>query len=311
MQLFWVSGSTGAIKQVNISKKRLVRLLLILCSAFLLMGVLVFSTGIHIALEINPKFAREVSGIVTMQERMDLDAKYLNNLKSTQSQLEQAVARFNELQAIKDRYLAISTPYSVKQKVTQANFAGGPLTALSFAIESTKTLAENLEELLLKTSDITEIFSSIEPQWEKQYTWLRSLPIGPPINARLGMTSNFGARLDPFSKSLTQHYGIDFVSPVGTPVIASGDGTVLRSGFDAAYGNFIEISHSEGFISKYAHNSKLFIKSGDSVLRGQLIALSGSTGRSTGPHLHYEIHQNQAILNPAKILVYAPPSNYW
>jgi murein DD-endopeptidase MepM/ murein hydrolase activator NlpD len=93
--------------------------------------------------------------------------------------------------------------------------------------------------------------------------------------------------------------------------VATGDGTVIKAGFDPAYGNLIEIAHGDGFISKYAHNSKLFVKSGQTITRGQLIANSGSTGRSTGPHLHYEIHQNNSYLNPAKILVYAPPSAYW
>jgi murein DD-endopeptidase MepM/ murein hydrolase activator NlpD len=125
------------------------------------------------------------------------------------------------------------------------------------------------------------------------------------------MTSNFGVRVDPFSKQLAQHSGIDFVTPVGTPIVAAGDGTVIKAGLDPAYGNFIEIAHGDGFISKYAHNSKLFVKSGQTITRGQLIANSGSTGRSTGPHLHYEIHQHNSYLNPAKILVYAPPSAYW
>jgi murein DD-endopeptidase MepM/ murein hydrolase activator NlpD len=125
------------------------------------------------------------------------------------------------------------------------------------------------------------------------------------------MTSNFGVRIDPITQQLAQHSGIDFITPTGTPIVASGDGAVIKSAFDPAYGNFIEIAHNEGFISKYAHNSKLLVKVGQLVKRGQVIAQSGSTGRSTGPHLHYEIHQNSAYLNPAKILVYAPPSKYW
>jgi murein DD-endopeptidase MepM/ murein hydrolase activator NlpD len=86
---------------------------------------------------------------------------------------------------------------------------------------------------------------------------------------------------------------------------------VVKAGVDPAYGKFVEIAHGEGFVSKYAHNSKLLVKPGQAIVRGQVIAESGSTGRSTGPHLHYEIHQNKNYLNPAKILVYAPPSAYW
>jgi murein DD-endopeptidase MepM/ murein hydrolase activator NlpD len=311
MQLFWVSGSTGAIKQINITKERLVRLGIIICSSFLLLGILIFSTGIHIALEVNPDFAREVSGVVTVKERMALDQRYSKQLKSIQDQLAKASMHFNELKSIKDRYLAISTPYTVKNKFTEPANIGGPLKPLSFKYEPTKSLAENLEESVGKASEMGQIFSNLEPEWQKQYQWLRTLPIGPPIDARLGMTSNFGVRVDPFTRQLAQHAGIDFVTPAGTPIVAAGDGIVVKAAVDPAYGKFIEISHGEGFISKYAHNSKLLVQPGQRITRGQLIAESGSTGRSTGPHLHYEIHQNNAYLNPAKILVYAPPSAYW
>ena len=311
MQLFWVSGSTGDIKQINITKERLVRIGIIVSSAFLFLGILIFSTGIHIALEVNPDFAREVSGIVTVRERMELDSQYQKQLTKIQDQLGKASIRFNEFKSIKDRYLAISTPSTVKNKFVDPVNIGGPLKPLSFKLDPTKPLADNFEDTAAKSEELLQIFDKLEPEWVKQYQWLRTLPIGPPIDARLGMTSNFGVRLDPFTKQLAQHSGVDFVTPVGTPIVASGDGTVIRAEFDPAYGKFIEIAHADGFVSKYAHNSKLLVKAGQVVTRGQIISESGSTGRSTGPHLHYEVHQNNSILNPAKILVYAPPSNYW
>jgi murein DD-endopeptidase MepM/ murein hydrolase activator NlpD len=311
MQLFWVSGSTGDIKQINITKERLVRIGIIVSSAFLFLGILIFSTGIHIALEVNPDFAREVSGIVTVRERMELDSQYQKQLTKIQDQLGKASIRFNEFKSIKDRYLAISTPSTVKNKFVDPVNIGGPLKPLSFKLDPTKPLADNFEDTTAKSEELLQIFDKLEPEWVKQYQWLRTLPIGPPIDARLGMTSNFGVRLDPFTKQLAQHSGVDFVTPVGTPIVASGDGTVIRAELDPAYGKFIEIAHADGFVSKYAHNSKLLVKAGQAVTRGQIISESGSTGRSTGPHLHYEVHQNSSILNPAKILVYAPPSNYW
>ena len=311
MQLFWVLGSTGAIQQINITKERLVRVGLIASISFLALGILIFSTGIHIALEVNPDFAREVIGVVTVKERMALDAKYTKEFNKVQNQLAKVAMQFNEIKSIKDRYLAISTPYTAKLKFNDLSSVGGPLKPVSFKLEPTKSLIENLEDSVAKTNEMAEIFNKSAPEWEKQYQWLRTLPIGPPIDARLGMTSNFGVRVDPFTKQLAQHSGVDFVTPSGTQIVASGDGTVIKAGSDAAYGNFVEIAHGDGFISKYAHNSKLLVKPGQVITRGQVIALSGSTGRSTGPHLHYEVHQNNSYLNPAKILVYAPPSSFW
>jgi murein DD-endopeptidase MepM/ murein hydrolase activator NlpD len=272
---------------------------------------LIFYTGITIAFEVNPELAKEVTGVVTPEERSRLDGMYRRELASFQERLKEASTTFNELKAIKDRYLAISTPSTIKDKLLDPAHLGGPLKPVNFQLDPTKALVDNLEDLANKSNEILNIATKLEPEWHKQYNWLRALPIGPPIDARLGMTSNFGVRIDPITQQLAQHSGIDFITPTGTPIVASGDGTVIKSAFDPAYGNFIEIAHNEGFISKYAHNSKLLVKIGQVVKRGQVIAHSGSTGRSTGPHLHYEIHQHNTYLNPAKILVYAPPSKYW
>jgi len=310
MQLFWVSGSTGAIKQINITKESLVRLGAIVSLTFCALGILIFYTGISIAFEVNPEFAKEVTGVVTPEERQRLDKIYRQEIESYQEQLQQASITFNELKAAKDRFLAISTPSTVKEKLSDPPL-GGPLKPVNFQLDPNKTLADNLEDLANKSTEILNIATQLEPEWQKQYSWLRALPIGPPIDARLGMTSNFGVRIDPITQQLAQHSGVDFITPTGTPIVASGDGTVIKASFDPAYGNFIEIAHNEGFVSKYAHNSKLLVKAGQQVKRGQVISESGSTGRSTGPHLHYEIHQNNAYLNPAKVLVYAPPSKYW
>jgi len=217
MQLFWVSGSTGDIKQINITKERLVRIGIIVSSAFLFLGILIFSTGIHIALEVNPDFAREVSGIVTVRERMELDSQYQKQLTKIQDQLGKASIRFNEFKSIKDRYLAISTPSTVKNKFVDPVNIGGPLKPLSFKLDPTKPLADNFEDTAAKSEELLQIFDKLEPEWVKQYQWLRTLPIGPPIDARLGMTSNFGVRLDPFTKQLAQHSGVDFVTPAGLP----------------------------------------------------------------------------------------------
>ena len=222
MQLFWVSGSTGAIKQINITKERLTRVAVIVGLSFLSLGILIFSTGIHIALEVNPDFAREVSGVVTVKERMALDNKYAKQFKTIQDQLARASMQFNELKSIKDRYLAISTPYTIKNKFNESSSVGGPLKPLSFKFEPTKTLIENFEDSVSKSTEMAQIFEKSEPEWEKQYQWLRTLPIGPPIDARLGMTSNFGVRVDPFTKQLAMHSGIDFVTPVGTPIVEIG-----------------------------------------------------------------------------------------
>lgn len=115
-----------------------------------------------------------------------------------------------------------------------------------------------------------------------------------------GVTSSFGGRYHPVLKRYIFHAGIDLRAGVGTPIYSPADGIITYSGWASGYGNLIKISHSNGYSTRYGHLDKMNVKQGDSVKIGQLIGYSGKTGRVTGPHLHYEIRQNEKPLNPMK-----------
>lgn len=115
-------------------------------------------------------------------------------------------------------------------------------------------------------------------------------------------SSNFGYRIDPFTGQQSMHEGIDFPAETGTPIVATASGKVIAAEWHAAYGKMIEIDHGNGLVSRYAHTSAMYVKEGDLVVRGQKIALVGSTGRSTGSHLHFEVRQNGVPQNPARFL---------
>jgi murein DD-endopeptidase MepM/ murein hydrolase activator NlpD len=115
-------------------------------------------------------------------------------------------------------------------------------------------------------------------------------------------SSNFGYRIDPFSGMQTFHEGIDFPAEAGTPVVAAASGKVVEAGWHPQYGKILAIDHGNGLVSRYAHASQLFVGEGDLVVRGQRVATVGSTGRSTGPHLHFEVRLNGVPQNPARFL---------
>ena len=116
------------------------------------------------------------------------------------------------------------------------------------------------------------------------------------------VTSGFGGRADPFGGGRQFHKGIDFDARTGDPVLAVGDGVVSFSGVRSGYGNVVEVDHGNGFVTRYAHNSRNIVKVGDLVRVGQEIAKAGSTGRSTGAHVHFEVWENGRVMNPRKFL---------
>ncbi|MFN6059296.1 MAG: M23 family metallopeptidase, partial [Burkholderiales bacterium] len=127
-------------------------------------------------------------------------------------------------------------------------------------------------------------------------------PTGLPVRGDFKISSGFGIRNDPFTGGLAMHEGLDFTASSGTSVVATAKGTVTRSGWDFGYGNVIEVQHAEGFSTRYAHLSKRIAQVGDVVERGGVLGEVGSTGRSTGPHLHYDVFSRDRVINPVQVL---------
>jgi murein DD-endopeptidase MepM/ murein hydrolase activator NlpD len=129
-----------------------------------------------------------------------------------------------------------------------------------------------------------------------------ALPIGRPLGERYDLTSGFGTRLDPFTRSLALHSGIDFRAPTGTAVRAVAAGKIIEAGYNGGYGRMVEIDHGFGITTRYAHLSAISVSEGESVARGAVIGQVGSTGRSTGPHLHYEVRIDDDAADPMRFV---------
>ncbi|PVE55910.1 peptidase M23 [Arthrobacter sp. TPD3018] len=150
-------------------------------------------------------------------------------------------------------------------------------------------------------------FRTLFQSWKKLDTLQQgaiAIPSVQPVQ-HLQFTSNFGIRSDPFRGTAAMHAGVDIPGPVGTPIYATADGIVDHAGRQGGYGNLVEINHGKGIATRYGHLSKILVADGARVTRGQLIALMGSTGRSTGPHLHYEVRIDGHAVNPVPFLTTA------
>ncbi|MDD4602183.1 MAG: M23 family metallopeptidase [Bacteroidales bacterium] len=165
-------------------------------------------------------------------------------------------------------------------------------------VETEKKMDKIMGKLYVQSKSFDEVFNMAKNK-EKM---LASIPAIQPVNnkdlRRIG--SYFGTRVDPFYKVRKFHEGMDFSASVGTEIYATGNGTIITAGRDneGGYGNEITIDHGYNYKTVYAHLSRVFVKPGQKILRGQIIGYVGNTGKSTSPHLHYEVRKNGIPLNP-------------
>jgi murein DD-endopeptidase MepM/ murein hydrolase activator NlpD len=232
------------------------------------------------------------------------------SLQSLQQEIAKMNASIAEMNTLKDRFANLAMPEPIKTALQKEMGGGLNQTSLTttpsraidpasvFAPLSEKDLAATVKELALMNARLQQT----EANWLKELNLLSHMPTGSPIENHVGLSSNYGSRIDPFTKMLSYHSGVDFSAPAGTVVYATGDGRVARTDFDRGNGQFIVIEHAEGFTSKYAHIKRFLIREGEKVKRGQAIAEVGSTGRSTSPHLHYEIAHRGMAINPMMAL---------
>lgn len=162
-------------------------------------------------------------------------------------------------------------------------------------------LGDSLDQLAAEAQSQEETLRALTGYFEDRQALLASAPSIWP--ARGWVTSDFGYRLDPYTAARKQHAGIDIANAIGTPIVAPANGTVIYASYENGYGNVLVLDHGSGIKTRYAHLSKIHVRMGDRVKRGQLIAALGNTGRSTGPHLHYEVRINGTPENPRKFIL--------
>ena len=167
-----------------------------------------------------------------------------------------------------------------------------------------RNMHAQIKEISRATADQEEAFESLLKSLEDQQNLLASTPAIRPLSGDVDswVTSRFGYRKSPFTGRREFHKGFDIASRKGTPILATADGIVTFAGKKGLLGKTIIIDHGHGMITRYGHNSKLLKKRGDKVKRWETIALMGSTGRSTGPHVHYEVRLNGIPVNPEKYI---------
>lgn len=221
-----------------------------------------------------------------------------------QQEMEQLVAKLEDLRkelvvmAQNDARLRVMNKLT-KPKADELGGVGGP----AVGDEPTDKLSSLQDQIdnLRREVDLRRVSQEeIQGFLNDQRSLLGSRPTGWP--ARGWLTSNFGVRRDPFDGKRRMHEGLDIATRTGTPVAATAAGIVREVGSEPGYGKLVVIDHGYGFSTAYGHNSRILVKVGQRIKRGDIVATAGSTGRSTGPHVHYEVRLNGVPVNPTRFL---------
>ena len=210
-------------------------------------------------------------------------------------------AQILRLEALGERVAKVSGIKKEEINFDRKPGRGGALSPGKSVTLSMDDFQAELSKFGRVLDDKSDQMTVMESLLSREQVRKAALPSALPVNIGF-FSSNYGWRLDPFTGQRTMHEGVDFVADVGAPIKAAAGGIVVYSDIHAGYGNMIEIDHGNGLVSRYAHASKRLVKEGDVVLRGQKIGEVGSTGRSTGPHLHFEVLLLGSPQNPTRYL---------
>ncbi len=234
------------------------------------------------ALQLETKLLLTSQKLENSQRIADLEMKNLQQEASFKEErdhlLSTAVNELNERNELIESVMKnIGIKVTSKKGKTSTKNSGGPYIAIEDS---------NYDELIYKADAYLKT--------------LRTLPLGRPVTGPI--TSRYGRRIDPLKHKKAFHSGIDFRGKRGAKICATANGKVVFAGRNGSYGNFIKINHNNGYVTSFAHLQNYHVKKGDYVTRGQVIGLVGNSGRSTGPHLHYEVAYRGKTINPYKFM---------
>jgi len=286
MQILLMTSPTSPAREFQLSKRQIV---------ISLIAMLLFLVGINwmIASIINQ--TRDTVLSINQSNRQDTktsslkESDYERKLHELQAQLEEAQINLDQLAALKEKLKnftnSVNSPVSSDVSAAQ----GGPLRLVRQLDSEQDSYGIRLDRTVEQSIGLNAQVLELRKAFAQTQVALKSSPSGLPLPFEVAASSGLGYRIDPFTNQLAWHDGQDFPAPIGTPILATANGIVIKAGWGGDYGNMVEVRHPNGYITRYAHAQELLVKVGQAVKKSQAIGRTGSTGRSTGPHLHYEV----------------------
>jgi murein DD-endopeptidase MepM/ murein hydrolase activator NlpD len=307
MQLIWVAGPAAKVVTISITTRTVLVAVAAVSGFLILLGILFNLIGLRVAVEYVPELAQRMGGVTSQSEQQKIEADYRGKLDELNRQLTSVSDRLTQLERLKNQALGrlgIQKLLSFSSSVPTDGLLGrgGPMHLLPLWRSTEGTLKAQIEQSLEKAQRYDDAMQDMQSRWQKDLGRIDLLPTLLPISGDFVVTSGFGFRSDPMTHLPSMHQGIDFVAQQGTPVLATAPGVVLQAEFSGAYGNMVDIRHAEGFVTRYAHLQAIHVQAGQAIAPQKTVGTLGNTGRSTGPHLHYEVIFNGRALHPVKAL---------
>jgi len=236
-----------------------------------------------------------------VDEHQKQQSNLFSSLDTMASRIGQMQSQVQRLDALGVRLAKLTGMKPGEFQFDQIPAQGGPLVILPTQEMSVNILDQQLKRLTQVVNDRSDKLMALETMLLQNQLSRKLLPSIPPVTVGW-YSSNFGWRIDPFTGANAMHEGVDYMVDAGTAIHASAGGVVAFADSHPQYGNMVEIDHGNDIITRYAHASKLLVKVGQVVRRGEKIAEVGSTGRSTGNHLHFEVRYQGTAQNPVRFL---------
>jgi murein DD-endopeptidase MepM/ murein hydrolase activator NlpD len=286
MQLIWISGPSGRMRSWTLQR-----------------GHVFWALSLAVSLPMVGTLGNLAWRWYSGQEQVAVQAQQQELLHDINSRLAQMVVQVQLLEQQKSDMLRLLgarvKPEEAPAGKGSLRFQGGPLKLLMRVGVQEDPWAQTESELNAHTAWMRRL----NRLWQHEQVQLEAMPLSLPLTEEHEISSEFGARQDPFTDMGALHEGLDFTADLGSPVLATAPGRVVRADRSGAYGLMVELDHGNGYVTRYAHLRKLLVAQGNSVERGQSVGELGNTGRSTGAHLHYEIRYRGQAINPKTPLI--------
>lgn len=307
MQLILISGVRARTRSLTLGPVQAVIAFFGCASVILLVSALLYYLTLSTGLLESLPFLRNVVVSQYVESSKEKERLRQQNIDTMASRIGDLQAKLLEIDAMTKR---LSSVVSLPEKTPEEDIIatsvqvntprGGPLIFQSGQLTD-DDLAGMVDQLLNDLDYRADFLIRLEDQLTSESVRMQLFPGQVPID-EVYMTSNYGYRRDPFTGRGAYHSGVDFAAPSGTEILAAASGVVRYAEFHPQYGYMIDIDHGDGLLTRYAHCSRLFVRAGEFVRHGEKIASVGNTGRSTGPHLHFEVRNQGEPVNPLQFL---------